>query len=151
MNFGEALLKLKNRQKVAREGWNGKGMSIVFVPEREENGIKYNPFFQIKNVNGSVSTWVPSINDCLATDWYEIIEDENKKTPDHIMRMITELNELDLKLYKGKEFLNSEKRCSKFLDETQLINLAIQIEHMERYAEVLQERIKYDSKKINKN
>ncbi len=61
--------------------------------------------------------------------------------------MITELNELDLKLYKGKEFLNSEKRCSKFLDETQLINLAIQIEHMERYAEVLQERINYDSEK----
>ena len=55
MNFGEALLKLKNGQKVAREGWNGKGMSIVFVPEREENGIKYNPFFQIKNVNESVS------------------------------------------------------------------------------------------------
>lgn len=145
MNFGEALLKLKNGQKVAREGWNGKGMSVIFVPEIEENGIRYNLFFQIKNVNGSVSTWVPSINDCLAADWYEIIEDENKKTPDHIMRMITEFNELDIKLYKTKQFLGSNK--SYILDEIQRTKLAIQIEYMERYAEVLQERINYDSKK----
>lgn len=148
MNFGEALLKLKNGQKVAREGWNGKGMSIVFVPEREENGIKYNPFFQIKNVNGSVSTWVPSINDCLATDWYEIIEDENKKTPDHIMRMIAELKELEIKLHKAKQFLGSEK--SRLLNNIQRTKLTIQIEYMERYAEVLQERINYDSEKISK-
>lgn len=149
MNFGEALLKLKNGQKVAREGWNGKGMSIVFVPEREENGIKYNPFFQIKNVNGSISTWVPSINDCLATDWYEIMEDENKKTPDHIMRMITEFNELEIKLHKAKQFLGSNK-SNYILDEIQRIKLAIQVEYMERYVEVLQERINYDSKKISK-
>lgn len=149
MNFGEALLKLKNGQKVAREGWNGKGMSIIFVLEREENGIKYNPFFQIKNVNGSISTWVPSINDCLATDWYEIMEDENKKTPDHIMRMITEFNELEIKLHKAKQFLGSNK-SSYILDEIQRIKLAIQIEYMERYVEVLQERINYDSEKISK-
>lgn len=145
MNFGEALLKLKNGQKVAREGWNGKGMSIIFVPEREENGIKYNPFFQIKNVNESISTWVPSINDCLATDWYEIIEDENKKTPDHIMRMITEFKELEIKLHKAKQFLGSEK--SRLLNNIQRTKLTIQIEYMERYAEVLQERINYDSEK----
>ena len=145
MDFGEALLKLKNGQKVAREGWNGKGMSIIFVPEREENGIKYNPFFQIKNVNGSISTWVPSINDCLATDWYEIVEDESKKTPDHIMRMITELNELEIKLHKAKQFLGSEK--SRLLNNVQRTKLTIQIEYMERYAEVLQERINYDSEK----
>lgn len=148
MNFGEALLKLKNGQKIAREGWNGKGMSVIFVPEIEENGIRYNPFFQIKNVNGSVSTWVPSINDCLAADWYEIIEDENKKIPDHIMRMIAEFKELESKLYKAEQFLNSEK--SHFLDKEQRTKLVIQIEYMERYAEVLQERIKYDSKKISK-
>ena len=28
-----------------------------------------NEHFVIKNVNGSFSTWVPSVNDALATDW----------------------------------------------------------------------------------
>ena len=32
MNFGEALEKLKQREKVAREGWNGKGMYITLIP-----------------------------------------------------------------------------------------------------------------------
>lgn len=28
-----------------------------------------NLFFYIKNVNETLSTWVPSVNDCLAEDW----------------------------------------------------------------------------------
>ncbi len=81
MNFGQALGALKEGMKVAREGWNGKGMFIYYVPEnsyaaqtdiaKREFGetVKYNPYFAIKNVNGTVSTWVPSVNDCLAEDW----------------------------------------------------------------------------------
>ena len=64
------------------------------------------------------------------------------------MRMIAEFKELESKLYKAEQFLNSEK--SHFLDKEQRTKLVIQIEYMERYAEVLQERIKYDSKKISK-
>lgn len=32
-----------------------------------------NPHFLIKNVDSTLSTWVPSINDCLAEDW-EVVE-----------------------------------------------------------------------------
>lgn len=32
MNFGEALQKLKAGKKIARKGWNGKGMWIVMMP-----------------------------------------------------------------------------------------------------------------------
>lgn len=32
MNFGQALEALKLGSKVAREGWNGKGMWIVLMP-----------------------------------------------------------------------------------------------------------------------
>jgi hypothetical protein len=32
MDFGEALKELKNGKKVAREGWNGKGMWIASMP-----------------------------------------------------------------------------------------------------------------------
>lgn len=81
MNFGHAVEALKVGEKVAREGWNGKGMFIYYVPENSYPAqtqvakdtfgdmVQYNPYFAIKNVNGTVSTWVPSINDCLAEDW----------------------------------------------------------------------------------
>ena len=32
MNFGQAIDELKAGKKVAREGWNGKGMWIVLMP-----------------------------------------------------------------------------------------------------------------------
>lgn len=32
MNFGEAIAALKAGNKVARRGWNGKGMWLVLVP-----------------------------------------------------------------------------------------------------------------------
>ena len=74
MDFGEALHLLKEGKKLSREGWNGKGMFIVFVPSKvinlNEYLVKFNQHFVIKNVDGSVSTWVPSVNDCLAEDWY---------------------------------------------------------------------------------
>lgn len=81
MNFGQAIESLKEGKKVARKGWNGKGIFIYYVPAdsyptrteiaKKEFGdtVLYNPYFAIKNVNGTVSTWVPSINDCLAEDW----------------------------------------------------------------------------------
>lgn len=80
MNFGQVLESLKLGSKVARDGWNGKGMFVYLVPPgvypaRTEAAksigeeIEYNAYFAIKNVNGTVSTWVPSVNDCLAEDW----------------------------------------------------------------------------------
>ena len=84
MNFGEALEEIKKGAKVSRDGWNGKGMFVFLVPAGrfsactkaaidiadEDGKVNYNPYFAIKNVNGTVSTWVPSVNDCLAEDWF---------------------------------------------------------------------------------
>ena len=84
MNFGEAVNNVKNGHKIAREGWNGKGMFVIYVPEENidlteqqekmfgASNIILNEHFLIKNVNNTLSTWVPSINDCLAEDWYVI-------------------------------------------------------------------------------
>lgn len=84
MNFGEAVNNVKNGHKIAREGWNGKGMFVIYVPEENidlteqqekmfgASNIILNEHFLIKNVNNTLSTWVPSINDCLAEDWYAI-------------------------------------------------------------------------------
>jgi hypothetical protein len=82
-NFGTAIALLKGGRKVARKGWNGKGMFVYYIPggeyatqteiAKQEFGevAYYNPYLAIKNVNGTVSTWVPSINDVLAEDWIE--------------------------------------------------------------------------------
>lgn len=83
LTFGMAIEALKIGQKVARSGWNGKGMFVYYVPPasypvqteaaRKHFGdnslVPYNAYLAIKNVNETVSTWVPSINDVLAQDW----------------------------------------------------------------------------------
>ena len=81
MTFGLAIEAAKKGHKIARVGWNGKGMFVYYVPEnyyetqtdvaKKELGelAKYNPYLAIKNVNGTISTWVPSINDVLSEDW----------------------------------------------------------------------------------
>lgn len=87
LDFGMALKLCKNGYKIARFGWNGKNMFVVYqkgYPEgipcnmqtaeawgmNEGDNFICNPYLQIKNADGSHSMWVPSIGDCLATDWY---------------------------------------------------------------------------------
>lgn len=83
MTFGLAVEALKRGEKVFRAGWNGKGVFVFLVagstfsvnrppllgifPDGTE--INYRPHIDIKGVDGSISTWVPSIGDCLAEDW----------------------------------------------------------------------------------
>jgi Protein of unknown function (DUF2829) len=84
-SFSDALKAVKEGKRICRSGWNGKGMYVYYVPggdyptqtesAKKEFGdtAHYNPYLAIKTVQGSVSTWVPSVNDCLAEDW-EVLE-----------------------------------------------------------------------------
>ena len=83
MTFGLAIEALKKGKRMARAGWNGKGMFVYLVPANsypaqtgaakahfgEGAMVPYNAYMAIKNVDETVSTWVPSVNDCLAEDW----------------------------------------------------------------------------------
>lgn len=69
MTFGEALEALKTGKKVARQGWNGKGMYIEYVIGKDHSFSIIEPFLVIKNVKNSFNTWVPSISDLLSEDW----------------------------------------------------------------------------------
>lgn len=86
LTFGLAIEAMKKGFKLARKGWNGKDMFIVYqkgypqgIPCNKQTAEAWglnegdlficNPYFQIENVDGSHSMWVPSINDCLAEDW----------------------------------------------------------------------------------
>lgn len=83
MDFGEALAALKTGKRVAREGWNGKGMFVFLVtgstfkvnrppllgiyPEGTE--IDYHAHINMKTADGQVVPWLASQADVLAEDW----------------------------------------------------------------------------------
>ena len=81
--FERALAELKLGQKVAREGWNGKGMFLFLVPGStfqvnrppllgiypEGTEINYHAHIDIKAVDGRIIPWVCSQKDMLAEDW----------------------------------------------------------------------------------
>lgn len=83
MTFGIALELLKNGCKVAREGWNGKGMFLYHVPaasyapctligkECATDGgkVPYGAYIAMKTAQGNVVPWLASQTDMLAEDW----------------------------------------------------------------------------------
>ncbi len=88
MTFGIAVELLKKGCKVAREGWNGKGMFLLYVPS-EKWGIidkigleipKGNllPWIGMKTADGKFVPWLASQIDMLAEDWVIVEESEGK-------------------------------------------------------------------------
>ena len=81
--FGMAIEAAKQGYKIARSGWNGKGMFAFFVngstfkvnrkPLNEiyEEGteVNYRPHIDLKAVDGTVGVWNPNMMDILAEDW----------------------------------------------------------------------------------
>jgi hypothetical protein len=99
LNFGQAIEALKAGKAVARAGWNGKGMFVYMVPANSyppstETAkshffgklVPYNAYLAIKNVNETVSTWVPSVNDVLAEDWE--VQGEGSKSSEWVMHIL---------------------------------------------------------------
>lgn len=88
-NFGTALDALKSGQKVAREGWNGKGMFLFLQPGYpsgiganrntaealgvpEGTTVKVLPYIVMKTVDGALVPWLASQTDVLAEDWVPV-------------------------------------------------------------------------------
>jgi len=86
LNFGQALEALKRGEKVARVGWNGKGMWLVLqkaypqgIPinrnTAEATGLpegtvcKFLPYIMMKTATGEFVPWLASQTDVLAEDW----------------------------------------------------------------------------------
>jgi hypothetical protein len=84
MNFGDALTVLKQGGKVAREGWNGRGMFLFLVPGStfkvnrppllgiypEGTEISYHAHVDMRTAGGQIVPWLCSQSDMLAEDWY---------------------------------------------------------------------------------
>lgn len=76
MFFGEALELVKDRSKIARNGWNGKGMYVTRIPSGNSTyqGYDMQDCLGLKTANGVMQPgWLPSQNDLFAEDW-EVVE-----------------------------------------------------------------------------
>lgn len=83
MSFGDAIEAAKQGKKIARAGWNGKGMFLYYVPAAAyppstevakkafcgEN-VPYGAYIAMKTAQGNVVPWLASQTDMLADDWY---------------------------------------------------------------------------------
>lgn len=66
---------------------------------------------------------------------------------EHIERMKVELKELQEKIGKLENFLNKEREQKQFTNEDQRFLLGMQLTYMQRYKDILEARIEYDTKK----
>ncbi len=89
MNFGEAIESLKGGEKVARAGWNGRGMWLILVAGskgvRPVAGTPYSiagltdkvdiePHIDMFTAQGNMQPgWLASQTDMLADDWGIIV------------------------------------------------------------------------------
>lgn len=93
-NFGGALQLLKEGHKLARQGWNGRGMYIVLMDgypstvanamTREKHNlpegsiVTVNPYIVMKTATGELQPgWLASQTDMLAEDWVVVNEQPN--------------------------------------------------------------------------
>lgn len=66
--FEAALDRLKNRRKVYRTGWNGKGMYVELqVPD--PGSMNTLPYIFMITAQGERVPWVASHTDLLSKDW----------------------------------------------------------------------------------
>lgn len=59
------ILNESSNTKIARKGWNGKGMYV----EKRSIDVVNNPLLLLKTPTGCFNTWIPSITDLFADDW----------------------------------------------------------------------------------
>lgn len=83
MNFSDALNNIKAGVRMAREGWNGKGMFVFLVPGStfnvnrppllgiypEGTPITYHSHIDMRTADGQIVPWLCSQPDMLADDW----------------------------------------------------------------------------------
>lgn len=68
--FGEAIQALKQGSRVARVGWNGKGMYLLFHEAKALPGGKtLLAHLLMSTVQGDLVPWLASQTDVLAEDW----------------------------------------------------------------------------------
>lgn len=91
-SFSAALSALKAGYRVARSGWNGKGMFLYHVPAETYKAqtaaakahfgdvVPYQAYIAMRTVDNTVVPWLASQTDLLSDDW-EILEAIEEAAP----------------------------------------------------------------------
>jgi hypothetical protein len=69
MDFGQALNRLQNGEKVTRAGWNGPNQYLS-LQRPDENSKMTLPYIYITTVQHDLVPWFASQTDMLAQDWW---------------------------------------------------------------------------------
>lgn len=82
LTFGDAIHYMKNGSKMARPGWNGKGMFLYLVdcklpepnPKINCDYVEFDisRFIVMKTADNALIPWLASQTDMLAEDWMEV-------------------------------------------------------------------------------
>lgn len=86
MTFSAALELVKAGARVARSGWNGKGMFVFLVPGStftvnrepllsilgEGTEVNYHGHIDMRTADGTIVPWLASQTDLLAEDWIQV-------------------------------------------------------------------------------
>lgn len=100
MRFGEALAHARKGKKIARHGWNGKGMYVYVKPgriiplemwqvtmpsekpteeEKKKGYVVVNPHLDMMNTQGErIIGWLASQTDMLIDDWYVVDKEDEE-------------------------------------------------------------------------
>ena len=84
LSFGHAIVALKTGLRVARAGWDGKGMFLFLIhgarlleawtyTDGKQDNFPLLPFIAMKTAANEVVPWLASQTDMLADDW-QIVE-----------------------------------------------------------------------------
>jgi hypothetical protein len=77
--FARAIEELKSGRRVARDGWNGKGMWLEV--QRPDRGSKMTlPYIFMRTAQGDLVPWLASQSDMLAEDW-RVVEPSSAPEP----------------------------------------------------------------------
>ena len=98
MTFGDALEALKKGRRIARSGWNGRGMYLWLLPAAlvkaewckephlrklaEQNGgeVECLGSIRMRTADGRILTgWLASQTDMLSEDWFVLDEETAKE------------------------------------------------------------------------
>lgn len=71
-DFGWAIRRMREGNKLCRKGWNGKGMYLELQVPDEHSKMTL-PYIYMKTAQGGLVPWLASQTDMLGYDW-EIFE-----------------------------------------------------------------------------
>ncbi|GJH00223.1 DUF2829 domain-containing protein [Paraburkholderia terrae] len=168
LSLGLAIEAAKKGERIARAGWNGKGQFVYLVPAASypvQTGaakahfgagamVPYNAYLALKTVDNTVSTWAPSVSDCLADDWLIVRntdaapvvgEDgpllaEPMKLQPHQQRVVDELAQNEQRRTKLADFIKTNPVFDK-LPDAERLRLTRQHRIMAELSDVIGERI----------